>query len=117
MASSNHSNHAIANANADTANDASNIATSGTPGSTTATINPSILADYDLSRPINSDHGLRSGLTSYGDSHFSLFLRKVFIKGLGFGDDACKCSTTSLSSEPPTTPSHIFQGSRCRVSA
>ena len=27
-------------------------------------------------------------LTSYGDAHFSLFLRKVFIKALGYGEDA-----------------------------
>lgn len=44
--------------------------------------------DYDLSRPITSTSGLRSGLTSYGDAHFSLFLRKVFIKALGYSDSA-----------------------------
>lgn len=44
--------------------------------------------DYDLSRPITSTTGLRQGLTSYGDAHFSLFLRKVFIKALGYGEDA-----------------------------
>ena len=32
--------------------------------------------------------GLRKGLTSYGDSGFSLFLRKAFIKGAGYTDDA-----------------------------
>ncbi|MEN3366430.1 MAG: hypothetical protein V7606_3704 [Burkholderiales bacterium] len=32
--------------------------------------------------------GLRKGLTSYGDSGFSLFLRKAFIKGAGFTDNA-----------------------------
>src|SRR5207342_967021 len=32
--------------------------------------------------------GLRKGLTSYGDSDFSLFLRKAFIKGAGYTDDA-----------------------------
>ncbi len=31
---------------------------------------------------------LRKGLTSYGDAEFSLFLRKVFIKAMGFSDDA-----------------------------
>ncbi|KAM0331335.1 hypothetical protein ACHAQA_003007 [Verticillium albo-atrum] len=47
------------------------------------------LADYDLSTPIStSQGGLRQGLTSYGDAHFSLFLRKVFIKALGYSDDA-----------------------------
>ena len=32
--------------------------------------------------------GLRKGLTSYGDAGFSLFLRKAFIKALGYSDDA-----------------------------
>ncbi|MBV9539288.1 MAG: dihydroxy-acid dehydratase, partial [Acidisphaera sp.] len=32
--------------------------------------------------------GLRKGLTSYGDPAFSLFLRKAFIKAMGFSDDA-----------------------------
>ena len=49
-----------------------------------------VLADYNLSQPITSTQGLRSGLTSYGDAHFSLFLRKVFIKALGYSDDARK---------------------------
>src|ERR1700709_1176510 len=35
-----------------------------------------------------SSTGLRKGLTSYGDSGFSLFLRKAFIKGAGYTDDA-----------------------------
>src|SRR5215471_17308422 len=34
------------------------------------------------------DKGLKKGLTSYGDRGFSLFLRKAFIKGAGFTDDA-----------------------------
>jgi dihydroxy-acid dehydratase len=34
------------------------------------------------------DEGLRMRLTSYGDSDFSLFLRKAFIKGAGYTDDA-----------------------------
>ncbi len=33
-------------------------------------------------------NGLKKGLTSYGDSDFSLFLRKAFIKGAGYTDDA-----------------------------
>ncbi|RYP51909.1 hypothetical protein DL768_002877 [Monosporascus sp. mg162] len=47
-------------------------------------------ADYDLARPITSSPGagLRQGLASYGDAHFSLFLRKAFIKALGYGEDA-----------------------------
>ncbi|CAI7658345.1 unnamed protein product [Penicillium viridicatum] len=44
--------------------------------------------DYDLTTPITSTSGLRQGLTSYGDAHFSLFLRKVFIKALGYSEDA-----------------------------
>jgi dihydroxy-acid dehydratase len=32
--------------------------------------------------------GLRKGLTSYGDAAFSLFLRRAFIKAMGFSDDA-----------------------------
>src|SRR5436190_12469695 len=34
------------------------------------------------------DTGLEKGLTSYGDRDFSLFLRKAFIKGAGYSDDA-----------------------------
>src|SRR5690349_20376056 len=34
------------------------------------------------------DKGLQKGLTSYGDRDFSLFLRKAFIKGAGYTDDA-----------------------------
>ena len=33
-------------------------------------------------------HGLRKGLTSYGDAGFSMFLRKAFIKAMGYTDDA-----------------------------
>ncbi|KAE8151532.1 dihydroxy-acid and 6-phosphogluconate dehydratase [Aspergillus avenaceus] len=44
--------------------------------------------DYDLTTPLSTNSGLRQGLTSYGDAHFSLFLRKVFIKALGYSEDA-----------------------------
>ncbi|KAF2210992.1 hypothetical protein CERZMDRAFT_98735 [Cercospora zeae-maydis SCOH1-5] len=44
--------------------------------------------DFDLNSLIDTSSGLRSGLTSYGDTHFSLFLRKVFIKAAGYGEDA-----------------------------
>lgn len=50
--------------------------------------NAAALADYDLSQPLASTAGLRAGLTSYGDAHFSLFLRKAFIKAAGYGEDA-----------------------------
>ncbi len=36
----------------------------------------------------SKDRGLEKGLTSYGDRGFSLFLRKAFIKGAGYTDDA-----------------------------
>jgi dihydroxy-acid dehydratase len=36
----------------------------------------------------NDATGLKKGLTSYGDPGFSLFLRKAFIKGAGYTDDA-----------------------------
>jgi dihydroxy-acid dehydratase len=32
--------------------------------------------------------GIRRGLTSYGDYEFSLFLRRAFIKAMGYSDDA-----------------------------
>ncbi|PVH95790.1 dihydroxy-acid/6-phosphogluconate dehydratase [Periconia macrospinosa] len=49
----------------------------------------SVDSDYDLDRQIpTTATGLRQGLPSYGDAHFSLFLRKVFIKALGYSDDA-----------------------------
>ncbi|KAF7517710.1 hypothetical protein G7054_g13724 [Neopestalotiopsis clavispora] len=47
-----------------------------------------LAADYNISKPLKSTQGLRQGLTSYGDAHFSLFLRKVFIKALGYSEDA-----------------------------
>ena len=31
---------------------------------------------------------MRRGLTAYGDEDFSLFLRKAFIKAMGYTDDA-----------------------------
>ncbi|RKU47457.1 hypothetical protein DL546_009143 [Coniochaeta pulveracea] len=51
---------------------------------------PQSNSDYDLSQPLNPSTavGLRQGLTSYGDAHFSLFLRKVFIKALGYSEEA-----------------------------
>ena len=52
------------------------------------------------------DRGLEKGLTSYGDRGFSLFLRKAFIKGAGYTDDAlsrCACATQSAPVSPPPT--------------
>lgn len=46
-------------------------------------------ADYNLSTPVSSGStGLRSSLTSYGDQHFSLFLRKAFISAAGYSGSA-----------------------------
>ncbi|KAF9895343.1 hypothetical protein FE257_000247 [Aspergillus nanangensis] len=52
--------------------------------------NQPVTNDYDLSTPIPTENasGMRQGLPSYGDAHFSLFLRKVFIKALGYSEDA-----------------------------
>jgi len=33
-------------------------------------------------------HGMRKGLTNYGDLGFSIFLRKAFIKAMGYSDEA-----------------------------
>jgi dihydroxy-acid dehydratase len=44
--------------------------------------NDATASDYDLTRPLQTSTGLRQNLT------FSLFLRKVFIKALGYSDDA-----------------------------
>lgn len=50
---------------------------------------PTTRSDYDLSIPISADQGgMRSNLPGYGDLHFSLFLRKVFIKALGYTDES-----------------------------
>ncbi|MDX1433712.1 MAG: IlvD/Edd family dehydratase [Gammaproteobacteria bacterium] len=35
-----------------------------------------------------NDEGMRRKLTDYGDAEFSLYLRKAFIKAMGFSDDA-----------------------------
>ena len=48
-----------------------------------------IRSDYDLNTPVATEQGgMRSNLAGYGDAHFSLFLRKVFIKGLGYTDES-----------------------------
>src|SRR5260370_5802119 len=40
--------------------------------------------------------GLRKDLTSYGDADFSLFLRKAFIKAMGYSDDAVDRSIVGI---------------------
>ena len=37
---------------------------------------------------MSTERGLRRNLTRYGDDAFSLFLRKAFIKAMGYTDDA-----------------------------
>ncbi len=46
------------------------------------------MADSGKDEKGGSAAGMRKGLTSYGDAGFSLFLRKAFIKGAGYTDDA-----------------------------
>ena len=41
-----------------------------------------------MTKPTDERDGLQKGLTNYGDIEFSLFLRKAFIKGAGYTDDA-----------------------------
>ncbi|MFC5496623.1 IlvD/Edd family dehydratase [Caenimonas terrae] len=41
-----------------------------------------------MTNPTDERGGLNKGLTNYGDIEFSLFLRKAFIKGAGYTDDA-----------------------------
>ena len=36
----------------------------------------------------NKREGIRKGLTRYGDDAFSLYVRKAFIKAMGYTDDA-----------------------------
>ena len=36
----------------------------------------------------STKRGMRKGLTAYGDEEFSLFLRKAFIKAMGYSDEA-----------------------------
>lgn len=43
------------------------------------------MPDHD---PVIKPQGIRKGLTNYGDTGFALFLRKAFIKGAGYTDDA-----------------------------
>ena len=37
---------------------------------------------------IDQQKGMKRGLTRYGDEAFSLYLRKAFIKAMGYSDDA-----------------------------
>jgi dihydroxy-acid dehydratase len=48
-----------------------------------ALINPEFIVKMAKSKT-----GMRKGLTAYGDEEFSLFLRKAFVKAMGYTDDA-----------------------------
>ena len=37
---------------------------------------------------LDQQRGLQRGLTNYGDAEFSMFLRKAFVKAMGYSDDA-----------------------------
>lgn len=41
-----------------------------------------------MAKTKSSKSGMRRGLTAYGDEGFSLFLRKAFVKAMGYTDDA-----------------------------
>src|ERR1700740_2460701 len=53
-----------------------------------ADASPAALKTDDPDSPAHAPQGMRKGLTSYGDTAFSLFLRKAFIKGAGYTDTA-----------------------------
>ena len=46
--------------------------------------------------------GLRRRLTSYGDQDFSWYLRKAFIKAMGFSDDALDRPIVGIANTIPT---------------
>lgn len=46
------------------------------------------MSGSDEVRKSGAPGGMRKSLTSYGDAAFSLFLRKAFIKGMGYTDEA-----------------------------
>jgi len=42
---------------------------------------------WDEARMTDNESGMKKNLTNYGDKGFSIFLRKAFIKGLGYSDE------------------------------
>jgi dihydroxy-acid dehydratase len=51
--------------------------------------------------------GMRNALTAYGDSEFSLYLRKAFIKGAGYTDDALnRCIVGIANTSSAYNPCH-----------
>jgi len=54
---------------------------------------------------------MRNALTSYGDAEFSLFLRKAFIKGAGYSDDALdRCIVGIANTASAYNPCHGNSG-------
>lgn len=51
--------------------------------------------------------GMNRGLTSYGDPEFSLFLRKAFLKAMGYSEDAV-IGPSSASPIPPALTTHAM---------
>jgi len=49
--------------------------------------------------------GMKKGLTSYGDAQFSLFLRRAFIKGAGYTDDALSRPIVGIVDSTPAAAS------------
>ena len=49
---------------------------------------PALPDDSPASAPATPAQGMAKGLTQYGDTGFSLFLRKAFVKGAGYTDAA-----------------------------
>lgn len=50
---------------------------------------------------------MNRGLTSYGDPEFSLFLRKAFLKAMGYSEDAV-IGPSSASPIPPALTTHAM---------
>ena len=51
--------------------------------------------------------GMKKNLTNYGDTGFSIFLRKAFIKGLGYSDDMLDKKIIGISSKVRTDAREI----------
>ena len=49
---------------------------------------PARVSPWRLTKPQPYPSGMRKGLANYGDAGFSLFLRKAFIKAMGYSDSA-----------------------------
>ncbi len=56
------------------------------------------MSDPSNTPPADAPRGMHKGLTSYGDTGFSLFLRKAFIKGAGYTDAALERPVIGIAS-------------------